>query len=371
MRYVVSITFLLLISCSTTQEIAPAVLDVELAEVDVTSEQLQLIANTLSQFPNEAEMAVAILKGEETVFLGLKRQNDAIRQVSNAKSVFEIGSITKVFTTQLLLHAYQDQLIANLNEPIQAYLPYRIKGNPDITFKQLANHTAGLPSSISASVFTTKSSNPYRDWDDERFSRYLEEKVNLNSSPGDQYRYSNVGMALLANTICHLRKTTYESLLQEEIFAPLRMASTTTNRSLVQNKLVQAYNWKGEETDNWDLAAIAGAGAVLSTAEDLSRYLEWSFVALNNELALMSQSSKSIDDVLEIALGWHMIKGYTSSPFLWHNGGTGGYKSSMGINLSNRTGVVILSNIGATNNPKRGLVDMLSYQLMQTLDEEG
>lgn len=368
MKYAINLVFLLLFGCKTTLEIAVPVSDIKQAEVDFTTEQLQLITSTLSQFPNESEMAIAILQDGQTTFLGLKRNGDTIRVVPNARRVFEVGSITKVFTTQLLLHAYADQLIKDLDEPIRAYSPYAIKGDPNITFRQLANHTAGLPSSLSSSIFTTKPSNPYRDWDEERLRKFLENKVRLSSPPGSQYQYSNIGMAILANTVCHLRKTSYEALLQEEIFAPLQMTSTTTDRLAVQKSLVQAYNWRGEATDNWDLAAIAGAGAVLSTVEDLSRYLNWCFDALDNELALMSQPSQSIDDVLSVALGWHMIKGYTPSPFLWHNGGTGGYKAAMGLNRSNRTGLIILSNVGAVNNPKRGLIDKLSYELMKTLN---
>lgn len=94
----------------------------------------------------------------------------------------------------------------------------------------------------------------------------------------------------------------------------------------------------------------------------------WNFTALNNQLLVMQQATKSINEQMDIALGWHIMKNKTSEPFLWHNGGTGGYKSSMAINLSNETGIIILTNIGATDNPKKGLIDNLCFDLMTSLE---
>ena len=71
-----------------------------------------------------------------------------------------------------------------------------------------------------------------------------------------------------------------------------------------------------------------------------------------------------------MALGWHIIKGILNDPFLWHNGGTGGYKSSMGLSLQNDSGIVILTNIGATGNPKKGLIDKLCFDLLKSLQTE-
>ena len=339
-----------------------------LSKQGLSKAQKQAIQDVLTRFPNESQMSIAIIEGDQSAFYGLKKQNDTLAIVDNAKSVFEIGSITKVFTTHLLINAINDGLIESIDEPIETFCPYKIKGDPNITFKHLVNHTSGLPGNISASIFTTKPSNPYKNWDEEKLSKYLRQEVAILSRPGEQYRYSNVGMAILANMLGQFKQETYEDLLQKDIFLPLKMTSSTTVRADVQGELVQAYNWKGKKTDNWDLASLVGTGGVLSTATDLSRYIQWSFGALANELALMSQSTFKVDQVLEVALGWHLIKGYTKTPLLWHNGGTGGYKSSMALDIVSKSGVVILTNIGATNNPQKGLIDKLCYQLMATTE---
>ena len=369
MKYNICLLVILFLGCKTTSEVVSPEIDENIMITDLSKEQVDVITEVLSKFPNESEIAIAIVNNDKTTFYGLKRQNDIIRKTINHQSVFEVGSISKVFTTHLLLNAINDGLIENLESLIQDYSSFTIRGNPQITFKQLANHTSGLPNNISTSIFNTNRSNPYKKWDEEKFNKFLKEDIEITSIPGEKYIYSNVGMAVLANTISRLKSEKYELLLQNEIFKPLQMTSSTTNRENVQDLLVQGYNWKGKETENWDLAAFEGAGAVLSTSEDLSLYLKWCFAALKTELNIMSQPTISIDDKFAVSLGWHIVKGYTTEPFLWHNGGTGGYKSSMGVNLSNNTGIVILTNIGATNNPQKGMIDKLCYRLIKTIEE--
>jgi CubicO group peptidase (beta-lactamase class C family) len=249
------------------------------------------------------------------------------------------------------------------------YLDFSIKGSPLITFRQLANHTSGLPADLAGSIFNTDPANPYKNWDKEKLVEYFEKDLKLASKPGEKYQYSNIGMALLAYAICNIESKDFESLLQEKILRPILMENTTTKRDWVADSLIQGYNWKGKPTANWDMAEMKGAGALLSTVHDLSKYLLWTFKATNSQLAFMKEPTRVINENVDIALGWHIIKNETREPFLWHNGGTGGYKSSMGINLNNQTGIIILTNIGATGNPKKKLIDDLCFDLMKSLDK--
>lgn len=363
------ILILLLAGCSSTRKVKPAFSQFSNEKSSISPAQAEKVAEVLSQFSNESEIAIALLQDGKTTFFGMKRQQDTLIPLENRTHVFEIGSITKVLTTQLLINTLNQGKIPNLDAPIALYAPFPIKGNPEITFKQLANHSSGLLNDIVVSIFGTQRSNPYQKWDREKLRKFLAEDAELEQVPGEKYLYSNIGIAVLAQTICEIQASDYESLVQEEIFRPLKMTHSTTKRADVLEFLVPGQNWKGKPTENWDLAALEGVGAVLSTTEDLSRYLNWGFDAFQRDYQLMAQSTLKINDNLDIALGWHIVKGKTNTPFLWHNGGTGGYKSSMGMNLSNRIGVVILTNIGATNNPKRGLIDQLCFDLMQVIEE--
>jgi CubicO group peptidase (beta-lactamase class C family) len=369
MKNLFLILLIICFGCSSTKNVQEAFIDRDIYRVDIEQPQVELIANTLSQFLNNSEIAIALVHSNKLIFYGLQRTNDSIRIANNSNQVFEIGSITKVFTTQLLINLLEEGKIKNLDESVIPHLDFKIKGNPNITFRQLANHTSGLPSNLNGSIFNTDVRNPYKNWNKEKLVEYFSKDVKLDSEPGVKYQYSNVGMALLAYTISKIEEEKYESLLQKNIFKPLEMKQSTTDRYLVQDYLVQGYNWKGKPTANWEMAEMKGAGAVLSTTNDLSKFVMWNFSALKNQLKLMSQSAKVINDNLEIALGWHIIKNKTSNPFLWHNAGTGGYKSSMAINLYNDTGVIVLTNIGATDNPKKGLIDNLCFDLMKSLEK--
>ncbi|MCB0496290.1 MAG: beta-lactamase family protein [Cyclobacteriaceae bacterium] len=370
MKYAYLLILVVTIGCNSVKNVTTPFVATEKQNTGLEKSQIDLITNTLSNFHNNSELAIALITDNKVESFGCQRKNDTITWVNNSEKVFEIGSITKVFTTQLLVELLQENKIKSLDESILPYLDFTIKGNPKITFRELADHTSGLPGNLSGNIFTTDASNPYKKWDREKFIKYFEQKVKLDSKPGEAYQYSNVGMALLAYAICQIEKEDFESLLQKNILIPLEMTQTTTKRDLVNNNLVEGYNWKGKPTSNWDMSEMAGAGAMLSTVNDLSNYLLWNFAALNNQLSVMTQPSKSINSDMDVALGWHILKNKTQNPFLWHNGGTGGYKSSMALSLNNQTGVIILSNIGATNNPIKAQIDKLCFDLMKSLENK-
>ena len=226
---------------------------------DLTLEtQFELISNVLAQFPEHSEMAVAIVRDDQVDFIGMKRAQGINETVDNSGSVFEIGSLTKIFTAHLMVSAFRDEVIG-LDELVATYAPYEIQSNPPITFKHLGNHTSGLPGDIHGSIFNTKRSNPYKNWTNEKLTKFLATEVETETTPGTKYRYSNIGSAVLANTICHVRGQSYEFLLQSEIFTPLDMANSSTKRNKLNALRVQGYNWKGKPTENWDLGALEGA----------------------------------------------------------------------------------------------------------------
>jgi len=356
-------------SCSSVKKIRPAYVGDSFENNSLTPEQTLLITNTISNFPNHSEFAIAIVEDDIIKFFGLKRENDTLQKTDNAESFFEIGSITKVFTSHLLLDLINQNQIKNINEPIAPYLDFKIKGEPEITFLQLANHTSGLPGDLDVSIFSADTSNPYKNYDKEKFIDFFTEKVDLESKPGESYQYSNVGAAMLAYTLRNITSKDYETLLQEEIFKPIGMSNSTSLRNTITGRVVSGYNWKGKPTPYWDLAEMNGAGAILSSAKELSKYATWNFNALNNELAPMTKKTFTVTENTDVSIGWHIIKNITNEEFLWHNGGTGGFKSSMGIDPFNRKSVIILTNIGATNNPKKGLIDSLCFNLMKSIEK--
>ena len=115
------------------------------------------------------------------------------------------------------------------------------------------------------------------------------------------------------------------------------------------------------------MGVLAGAGAILSTVEDLSKFALAQFDKENNELILTQEPTFKVNDNMQIGLGWHILKGETGRELIWHNGGTGGYTSSMGLDIENKNGIIILSNVSAFNE-KMGNIDQLLFELIETLD---
>ena len=145
------------------------------------------------------------------------------------------------------------------------------------------------------------------------------------------------------------------------------MTTTTTDRIRVEEWLVKGRSLAGEVVPNWDFGILLGAGAILSSVEDLAKFAIAQFDNKNNELELTRTKTATISETMDIGLGWHILKKQSHPDWVWHNGGTGGYTSSMTIDTANRNGVIILSNVSAFSS-NRDDIDQLCFELMETLE---
>jgi len=147
------------------------------------------------------------------------------------------------------------------------------------------------------------------------------------------------------------------------------MQNSTADINKVKGNLVRGRNNEGEEIPNWEFSVLAGAGGILSTTEDLSKFVIAQFNTSNKVLELTRQKTFEINDNMDIGLGWHLLKSQSKNIWYWHNGGTGGYSSSMVFDEKTKTGIIILSNVSAFN-PEMGNIDKLCFGLMKTLENE-
>lgn len=365
--YLIAVLGLLLSSCSEGQ-ITDAENYIDVSNYVINKEQSDLIFENTKSFPNNTQLALAIVKNGTINFIGIERLNDTLRTTENYNSAFEIGSITKVFTATLLSNFVNEQQLT-LDDHIQDYLDFKMKSEDKITFKQLANHTSGLPRLPSnLNFFFVDRDNPYKDYNREMLIDYLTNKVELNQEPGTTYEYSNLGAGVLGFVLATISDASFESLLQDNIFARYKMPNSTTNKEQIQTKLVKGLNSSGAFTSNWDFDVLAGGGAIFSTVEDLSKFALAQFDPENNELRLTQKPTFKVNDQMSIGLGWHIIKRKNGGELIWHNGGTGGYTSSMALDLERKNGVIILSNVSAFNS-KQGHIDQLCFALIKTLDD--
>jgi len=333
----------------------------------ITKEQVEIIFNRTKEFPEDTELSIAFINNQRVVYLGIKRENYSIITIENQSSVFEIGSITKVFTATLLANCVIKGTL-KLEDPINNYLPFKLYNNTQITFKELANHTSGLPRNPSnmGGTILFYSKNPYKNYSADKLEKYLTEKIKIPNKSVKAFNYSNIGFGILGYSLCEIEGKSYNNLLTEQIFEKYGMVNSSTNRIDLGGKLVFSFNKNGRKIQNWDFASMESAGAVLSTAEDLSKFIMAQFNELNRELALTREISFNINNNRAMGLGWFINKTESGEIIYRHKGITGGYKSAMAFNSDNKTGIVILSNVSGFSK-KTGNIEALCLDLVKTL----
>ncbi|MEH6537981.1 MAG: serine hydrolase domain-containing protein [Psychroserpens sp.] len=334
----------------------------------LTKTQADIVFEMTKVFPNQTQVSIALIENGVAQFYGIKRVNDTVIGVENKENVFEIGSISKAFTGTLLANAAINNNL-DIEDPINNYIDFSLKNDIKISFKALANHTSGLsrmPSNFDSYMDDTD--NPFKNYHLKELKEYLMDDLELSKNPGEKNEYSNLGVGLLGYVLASMEKTTYQNLIDEEIFSKYNMSSSTTDRSQVSSKLVHGLNEKGEEVSNWDLSILVGAGGILSTVQDLSKFIIAQFDESNKELALSRIKTFTINEKFDVALGWHIRKNEDKPEWYWHNGGTGGYSSSLVFNTETKNGIVILSNVTAYSE-NMGNIDSLCFELMKTIEE--
>jgi len=331
-------------------------------------EQAELIYKTLKIYPCGTQAAFSFIKNGEISYWGATRKNDTVFYIDNRHNVFETGSITKVFTSTLLAHLVLNGNV-NPDDKISNYIE-SVSDSVTISFKQLANHTSGLPrmpSNFSEAV-PFSPANPYKNYNKKMLNAYLSEDLNLMYEPGTKMEYSNLGAGLLGYILTEIAGSDYQELLRAHILSKYNMASTATNREEVIQKLVPGLSAGGEKTPNWDFSVLVGAGGILSSVKDLSKFALAQFNDSNKELALTREKTFEAGENLDLGMGWHIIRTKTEDEWFWHNGGTGGYTSSMALDIRKKNGIIILSNVSAFH-PDSNKIDELCFLLLKALGE--
>ncbi|TYB75922.1 serine hydrolase [Bizionia myxarmorum] len=333
----------------------------------ITKEQSELVFENVKTFPNHTLISIAIIKDGKATYYGINKEDNTVFTINNNKSVFEIGSISKVFSSTLLADFVIDGEI-KLNDNINTYLKTSLNNDTKISFINLANHTSGvprLPSNLDLNKVNPE--NPYKDYKAKELEEYLSKYLELANK--GNYQYSNLGAGIIGYTLSEISNTTYENLLQSKIFSKYNMQNSTADISKIKGSLVKGLNTEGKEVPNWEFSILAGAGGILSTTEDLSKFVIAQLNTSDKVLVLTRQKTFEINNRMDIGLGWHLLKSQSQNIWYWHNGGTGGYSSSMVFDEASKNGIIILSNVSAFN-PDMGNIDKLCFELMKTLEKE-
>ena len=251
-----------------------------------------------------------------------------------------------------------------LDDPIAIPL----KDNLQISYKQLSNHTSGLPRLPKDlfSIDSFRTDNPYKDYNEQLLESYLGNEVELDNQPGERYAYSNLGAGLLGHLLSKKSDSSYEELLQERIFSKYGMTFSTSDIQTIQGNLVLGLDEKGKITSNWDLASLKGAGGIYATTGDLAEFINAHLYDDNAVLKLSRKPTFKVNNTMDIALEWHIINTKSGNTWYWHNGGTGGYTSSMAMDVETKKAVIVLTNVSAFSKLQKH-IDPLCFELMKTL----
>jgi CubicO group peptidase (beta-lactamase class C family) len=187
------------------------------------------------------------------------------------------------------------------------------------------------------------------------------------------FLYSNLGFGLLGQALADRANTTYPKLVAQQVTVPLHMEDTVVSLSpQQQTRLIAAHTADGRPAHGWDFDAMAGAGALHSTAADMLTYLEaqlhpGSFPAsaggtagtLGAALALSHVPRADAEPGTRIAFAWFYQE---KRKEYWHNGGTGGYSSYAFFNPQGNYAAVVLLNRG----PGQGeMADLIGQHISQ------
>lgn len=294
-------------------------------------------------------IVVGVIDETGTTYFSRGTLTHAGERKAGKNSVFEIGSITKVFTT-LLLADLVERGVLKLDDPIEKFLPKKVRvpkrGGKTITLENLATHRSGLPR-LPTNVAPEDPANPYADYTTKQLYTFLSNHT-LSRDIGSAYEYSNLGVGLLGHILARQAGKTYEQLIIERICDPLGMKNTRITLSSKQQSRMAKPDGGGKHAANWDFDCLEGCGAVRSTAKDMLRFLAANMNLNQTPLhSAMGRSHQGRLDTgvpkLAIALGWHVWSRH-GPEIIWHNGGTGGYHSFCGFVPSKNLGVVVLAN---------------------------
>jgi D-alanyl-D-alanine-carboxypeptidase/D-alanyl-D-alanine-endopeptidase len=210
----------------------------------------------------------------------------------------------------------------------------------------LSDHSSGLPRM--PNNFSPKNpANPYADYTIDQMNAFLN-GYTLPRDIGSAYEYSNLAVGLLGHILSIKAGTSYEELMVKKIASPLGMKATkiTFDDKMKQNLAMGHSN--GAQVSNWDIPTLAGAGAIRSSLHDMLRYIAANMGLQKTKFqTAMQLTHKARHDKpgngTRVGLGWHISKG-AEGDVIWHNGGTGGYRTFCGFVKETGKGVVVLTN---------------------------
>ena len=315
-----------------------------------SSEIRSLLENRIDLGKKAVGIVVGTIDEKGRAVIGYGKLAKDRDEKPDGDTLFEIGSITKVFTS-LILADMVERGEVKLDDPVGKFLPASVtvpsRNGRQITLLDISMQISGLPR-MPNNMKPADMANPYADYDAPKLYEFLS-GYKLQRDIGEKYEYSNLAVGLLGHALSLKAGMSYEKLVRTRILEPLGMTSSSVTLSESQKKrLATGHNEALSPVKNWDLDALAGAGALRSTANDMLKFLAANLELTDTPLKAAMRRMRALHKAtgtpdLDIAMAWHVFHKFGTDIY-WHNGGTAGYRSFAGFDPAKKTGVVVLCN---------------------------
>jgi len=314
----------------------------------------ELIQERVERHHQEFGLIVGIISERGRQFFKYGKQCRGGKAVEGS-TLFELGSVTKVFTSILLADIVSRGKM-NLDDPIEKFLPPEVKvparEDVKINLLHLATHTSGLPNTPHSKA-EEESVPGYVDFSTPKLYTFLS-NYTLSRKPGTQFEYSNLGFGILGHLLSLKMGKSYDQLVEERICRPLGMNDTLRElRPEMHERLAVGYFLDGQEAKNFHMPPVlAGAGGLRSSANDMLSFLAANMGLESSSLFnIMQETHKgrfSIrKDVVKVGLSWIVVK-EEDLHIVFHGGDTDGYRAFIAFDPEQKTGVVVFANFEDT-----------------------
>ena len=290
-------------------------------------------------------ISVGFIKDDEEYYTAYGKLNKESQIDINKNSIFEIASITKILTSNLIAQAAIDKKLKT-DDYIDNYLPvsYTLHQNlkNKIKISDLASHQSGLPDLDFGKLIELNPQQPVSSVTEKSLSTIINNCSELIDY--GKYRYSTIGYTLLGQILEKVYGKSYDKIIREKILEPLKMTNTLTKDFNVKNRTM-GYNPNGgiQEFFTWNITA--SAGLVKSNSSDMIKYLK-TILTKNNPISTAEIIAEKIfykDEKREMGLGINISTDDKNTIYL-KSGDSMGQSSIICYNRIKNWGIVILLN---------------------------
>ena len=317
-----------------------------LEDLTFASDPASLARSAIGNLPGSS--AVGVWRAGETSYAGYRDGAllSAQQVAGDNGELFEIGSITKIFTGLLLAHAV-DRGDLSLDDTLGKLLDGKASLQSStvsmVTLRQLITHTSCLPRLPADFRGGLDSALSYRTYSRERMWKSLADMASTRAPPCESV-YSNFGVAIVGELLSERYGMSWDALVAERITEPLGMADTVRVLGAKRSRLAPAHR-RTDSIAPWEMDAFRGAGSLHSTPADLLKFGRALLAGRAGPLGAPAERLLTPLAWFDGEIGYAIfIRGPEGHRTYLHTGLTGGYASELVLAADTKEVVVLLTS---------------------------